>query len=73
MVQQIGKGAGVILAFVVAGAVLYNWCSNEPGQAKTAIGGLGSGSSNGTVTRPTGGEPQSSRRDQSSNGEGSSK
>ncbi len=73
MVQQIGKGAGVILAFVAAGAVLYDWCFNEPGQARTAIGGLGAGSSNGTVTWPTGGEPQPSRRDQSSNGGGSSK
>ena len=36
--QQIGKAAGVILAVTATGAVLYDWCSNEPGKAWTAVG-----------------------------------
>lgn len=36
-VQMIGQVAGGILAIVAAGAVLYDWCSAEPGKARTAI------------------------------------
>lgn len=45
-VQQLGKAAGVILATVAAGAVLYDWCSNEPGKAFTAVGEKGDGAGN---------------------------
>lgn len=37
--QQIGAAAGVIIAMVAAGAVLYDWCAHPVGEAKTAIGG----------------------------------
>lgn len=33
-----GQAFGTVLAVVAAGAVIYDWCSNEPGQAWTAIG-----------------------------------
>ena len=42
MVQKLGQGAGVILALVAAGFVLFDWCSNEVGEAKTSIKGDGS-------------------------------
>ena len=44
-IQKIGQGAGVILAMVAAGAVLYDWCSSPVGDAKTSIGGDGSSKS----------------------------
>ena len=52
-IQKIGQGAGVILAMVAAGAVLYDWCSSPVGDAKTSIGGAGS-------SKPDGGEPAKS-------------
>ena len=36
-IQQLGRIGGVVLAVVAAGAVLYDWCSAEPGEAWTAI------------------------------------
>lgn len=48
MVQQIGKGAGVILAFVAAGAVLYDWCFNEPAR----LGPPSEGSAQAPATAP---------------------
>ena len=37
-VQQYGQWAAIAAGVVVAGSVLYDWCSNEPGEAFTAIG-----------------------------------
>ena len=42
MVQKLGRAAGVILALVAAGAVLYDWCGSPLGEAKTSIKGGGS-------------------------------
>ena len=36
--QQLGEIAGVLIAITATGAVIYDWCSNEPGQAWTAVG-----------------------------------
>ncbi|MCP1388157.1 G5 domain-containing protein [Corynebacterium sp. TA-R-1] len=36
--EMAGKAAGAILAVTAAGAVLYDWCSNDAGQAWTAVG-----------------------------------
>ncbi|WJY96493.1 Ubp3 associated protein Bre5 [Corynebacterium fournieri] len=43
-VQQYGQWAAIAAGVVVAGSVLYDWCSNEPGEAFTAIGSNGSSS-----------------------------
>ena len=43
-VQQYGQWAAIAAGVVVAGSVLYDWCSNEPGEAFTAIGANGSSS-----------------------------
>ena len=37
-VREYGKWAAVALGVVVAGSVLYDWCTNEAGEAFTAIG-----------------------------------
>ena len=37
-VREYGKWAAVALGVVVAGSVLYDWCTNEEGEAFTAIG-----------------------------------
>ena len=37
-VQQYGQWAAIAAGVVVAGSVLYDWCSNEAGEAFTAIG-----------------------------------
>lgn len=37
-VQQYGEWAAIAAGVVVAGSVLYDWCSNEAGEAFTAIG-----------------------------------
>ncbi|WP_066527787.1 Ig-like domain-containing protein [Corynebacterium bouchesdurhonense] len=36
-IQQLGKFGGIVLAVIAASAVLYDWCSAEPGKAFTAI------------------------------------
>ena len=38
-VQQYGQWAAIAAGVVVAGSVLYDWCSNEKGEAFTSIGG----------------------------------
>lgn len=53
-VQQLGQVAGLILAVGAASAVLYDWCTNEPGKAVTAVGGDGS-SARGVVVPGTNG------------------
>ena len=47
-IQKIGQAAGVILAMVAAGAVLYDWCSAPVGDAKTSIGSDGSSKTDGS-------------------------
>lgn len=37
-VQEYGKWAAIAMGVVVAGSVLYDWCTNEEGEALTAIG-----------------------------------
>lgn len=37
-VQQYGQWAAIAAGVVVAGSVLYDWCTNEAGEAFTAIG-----------------------------------
>ena len=37
-VQQYGQWAAIAAGVVVAGSVLYDWCSNDAGEAFTAIG-----------------------------------
>lgn len=37
-VQKYGQWAAIAAGVVVAGSVLYDWCSNEAGEAFTAIG-----------------------------------
>ena len=37
-VQQYGQWSAIAAGVVVAGSVLYDWCSNEAGEAFTAIG-----------------------------------
>ena len=43
-VQQYGQWAAIAAGVVVAGSVLYDWCSNEEGEAFTAVGPNGSSS-----------------------------
>lgn len=37
-VRQYGEWAAIALGVIVAGSVLYDWCTNEAGEAFTAIG-----------------------------------
>ena len=37
-VQKYGQWAAIAAGVVVAGSVLYDWCTNEAGEAFTAIG-----------------------------------
>lgn len=41
-VQRFGTAAAGIIGLIAAGAVIYDWCSSEEGQAVTAIKGGGS-------------------------------
>ena len=41
-VQRFGTVAAGIIGLIAAGGVLYDWCSNEEGEAFTAIGGSSS-------------------------------
>ena len=53
-VQRLGTAAAVILGLVALGGVLYDWCSNEPGEAKTASSKRTGGKPTTTVpTSPT--------------------
>lgn len=35
-IQRLGSIAAAIIGLTAAGAVIYDWCTNEPGEAKTA-------------------------------------
>ena len=52
MVQKLGQAAGLILALVAAGAVLYDWCGSPVGEAKTSIKGGGSSTPGGKEPSP---------------------
>jgi len=41
-VRKYGEWAAIAAGLVVAGAVIYDWCTHEAGEAYTAIGGKGS-------------------------------
>lgn len=41
-VRKYGEWAAIAAGLVIAGAVIYDWCTNEAGEAYTAIGGAGS-------------------------------
>jgi len=59
-VQQLGKIAGGIIGVVALGAVLYDWCTADPGKAATSID-FGDGSSvqdKSSVTRYGGSSEQ---------------
>ena len=55
-VQRFGTVAAGIIGLIAAGGVLYDWCSNEKGEAFTSIGG--------SSAKESGAEgPQSSSKD----------
>ena len=58
--QQLGKVAGGIIGVAALGAVLYDWCTADPGKAATSID-FGNGSSvrdKSSVTRYGGSSEQ---------------
>ena len=57
-VQELGKIAGAILGVVALSAVMYDWCTTDPGKAWTSIDFEGGSSidSKRNATRYTGGK-----------------
>lgn len=56
-VQRFGSIAAGVLALAAVGGLLYDWCSSEPGEAKTALGSSETGDKTGTATVTSSPEP----------------
>ncbi|WP_175935798.1 SdrD B-like domain-containing protein [Corynebacterium sp. Marseille-P4321] len=56
-IQRLGTAAAGIFGLIAAGTIIYDWCSNEPGEAKTAIGSSEAGDKPGTTTATSSTEP----------------
>lgn len=56
-IQRLGTAAAGIFGLIAAGTIIYDWCSNEPGEAKTVIGSSEAGDKPGTTTATSSTEP----------------